>query len=178
MMVRDLGIALAIAITIVVLFQRFKAQPGMMPAPGTGMTTTGLLWRLASAVAIFLFCYFAAGTLIYPYVKSYYQVRIMPEPVTIAATAVLKAIVLIAAAWLALRTVPNRKDACLILTTAFPAIGVISLMLHRNDIMPPAIRWVHTMEMTPYYALCGFVFAMWFGPARKKEISPAEGCQA
>jgi hypothetical protein len=67
---------------------------------------------------------------------------------------------------LVLRTLPSRKDARLILATAFPVVGVISLMIPHNDLMPPAVRLVHTLEMLPYYALCGFLFAVWFGPPR------------
>ena len=178
MMVRELGIALVVAISIAALFQRFKVIPGIMRAPSASMAIVGLLWRLVAAVIVFLVCYFAAGMVIYPFVKDYYQGRNMPEPEAIVAMVVLRAVVLIVGAWLALRTIPSRRDARLLLATALPVIGVISLMLHRNNIMPPAIRWVHTMEMTPYYALCGFLFAIWFGPARDKGKNLAGGWQA
>ena len=81
----------------------------------------------------------------------------------------LRAVLLIFAAYLVSRGIPSRKDARLILATAFPVIGVISLMIPHNDLMPPFVRLVHTAEMVPYYALCGFLFATWFGPPRVKE---------
>jgi hypothetical protein len=173
MMVRELGIALAIAIAIALLFQRSKAALGATAAPIAEMTIIGLLWRVVAAVVVFTLCYFVAGMLIFPLVKSYYQGRNMPDLVAMVAMVVLKVMCLIVATWLALRRIPSRGDARLILATAFPVIGVFSLMLHHNDIMPPAVRWVHTMEMTPYYALCGFLFAVWFGPPRESQ-SPAD----
>jgi hypothetical protein len=130
---------------------------------------------LAAAAAVFNVCYFAAGMLIFPLVKSYYAARVIPDPGTIAAAQVLRAMVLILAGWLVLRIVPERRDACLILTTAFPVIGVISLMLPPNEIMPPEVRWVHTLEMTPYYALFGLLLAVWFGPPR---AIPAESVKS
>lgn len=174
-MVRELGIALAIAITIVALFAKFKPTTGAAPISRDGMTIAGLLWRMVAAIAVFLVCYIGAGMLIFPRVKDYYQGRNMPDPVAMVAMVVLRVVCLIVASWLALRRVPNRRDARLILTTAFPVVGVFSMMLHNNAIMPPGVRLVHTMEMTPYYTLCGFLFAVWFGPRRSGESSLEEG---
>jgi hypothetical protein len=176
-MVEQLGIGLMIACCIALLFRRTKAVPGAVSAQGNNLTIVGLLWRLVASVVVFLFCYGAAGMLIYPLVKNYYQTRNMPKPEAMVAMEVLRVVVLIVGAWLALRTIPKRRDARLILTTAFPVIGVFSLMLHNNDIMPAAVRWVHTMEMAPYYALCGFLFAVWFGPRGDKSKTLVEGCQ-
>ncbi len=69
-----------------------------------------------------------------------------------------------AAGWLLLRNVSNRLDGRLILATALPVTGIIALMLHENDLMPPFVRWVHTLETVPYYALFGLLVAIWFGP--------------
>lgn len=175
MMVKQMGIGLVIACCIALLFQRTKVVSTDRSAQSNNLTIVGLLWRLVASAVVFLFCYFAAGMLIYPLVKNYYQGRNMPEPAALIAMVALRAVVLVAGAWLALRRIPNRRDARLILTTAFPVIGVFSLMLHNNDIMPPAVRWVHTMEMAPYYALCGFLFAVWFGPLNDKAKGPAGG---
>jgi len=177
MMAPLLVVALGIAVAITLLFQKSKATPGATPIPSANMTIVGLVWRLAAAVVVFMFCYFAAGMLIYPLVKSYYVGRNMPEPVSMVAMVVLRVMCLIVAAWLAVRKIPSRRDARLILATAFPVIGVFSLMLPHNTMMPPAVRLVHTMEMAPYYSLCGFLFAVWFGPLRASENS-AEGSQS
>jgi len=176
MMTKQLGIGLVIACFITVLFGRAKAAHRAVPVPGTGLTIVGLLWRLVAAIVVFLFCYAAAGMLIFPLVKGYYQGRNMPEPEAMVAMVVLRVVFLIVAAWLVLRSIPDRRDTRLILTTAFPVIGVFSLMLHPNEIMPPAVRLVHTVEMAPYYTLFGYLLAVWFGPPRASK-SPAERCQ-
>jgi len=164
MMVEQSGIGLAIACVIAVLFRPAREKPKV--APEAGLTIFGLLWRLVAAMVVFAVCYLVAGMLIFPLVKSYYASRTMPGLGAIAAAQVLRVLVLILAAWLVLRIVPKRRDARMILTVAFPVIGVLSLMLHPNEIMPPAVRWVHTMEMVPYYALFGFLLSTWFGPRR------------
>lgn len=168
MMAHQLGIALAIAIVIALLFGRTKMEPAA-PVWSSDMSILGLIWRLAASIAVFLVCYFGAGMLIFPLVKSYYQDRTMPTFEAMAAMVSLRAVLLIFAAGLVSRKIPSRKDARLILATAFPVIGVVSLMIPHNDLMPPAVRLVHTVEMVPYYALCGFLFATWFGPPRAGE---------
>ena len=167
-MAHSLGIALAIAIVIALLFGRTKMEPAT-PVWTSDMSILGLIWRLAASIAVFLVCYFGAGMLIFPLVKSYYQGRAMPTFEAMAAMVSLRAVLLIFAAGLVSRGIPSRKDARLILATAFPVIGVISLMIPHNDLMPPFVRLVHTAEMVPYYALCGFLFATWFGPPRAGE---------
>jgi hypothetical protein len=168
MMAHQLGIALAIAIVIALLFGRTKMEPAAS-VWRSDMSILGLIWRLAASIAVFLVCYFGAGMLIFPLVKSYYQGRTMPTFEAMAAMVSLRAVLLIFAAGLVSRKIPSRKDARLILATAFPVIGVISLMIPHNDLMPPFVRLVHTAEMVPYYALCGFLFATWFGPPRTGE---------
>jgi hypothetical protein len=174
-MAHSLGIALAIAIVIALLFGRTKMDLGAVPVWRSDMSIFGLIWRLAASIAIFMVGYIAAGMLIFPLVKTYYQGRNMPSFDAMAAMITLRAVLLIFAAGLVLRKIPSRKDARLILATAFPVIGVISLMIPHNDLMPPFVRLVHTAEMVPYYALCGFLFATWFGPPRateSKTLSP------
>ena len=175
LMVVQLGIGLAIAITIAALFGKFSATAGAIQTSVIGMTIVGLLWRMAASIVVFLVCYFGAGMLIFPMVKGFYQGRNMPDIVAIVAMVTLRVVCLLVATWLAMRRIANRRDARLILTTAFPVIGIFSLMLHRNEIMPPAVRWVHTIETVPYYALCGFLFAVWFGPPGQGKKPAQEG---
>ena len=171
LMVQQFGIALAIAIAIAALFGRTKMEPANAPVWRSDMSIWGLIWRLAASIAIFTVCYIAAGMPIFPLVKGYYHSRSMPAPQAMLSMIALRVVVLIVAAVLVLRNIPSRRDARLILPVAFPAIGVISLMIPHNDLMPPAVRLVHTLEMVPYYTLCGFLFATWFGPPRMGEIT-------
>lgn len=136
---RGLGVSLLIALTIVALFRRFEAAPGLNLNPISELPVLGFVWRLVAAVFLFIICYFAAGILIYPLVKDYYEVRTMPEPEAIVCMQILRAVALLAAARLVLRGVPRPRDARLILAMAFPVIGCIAVMLPANDLMPPAM---------------------------------------
>jgi len=79
MMAQQLGIALAIAIVIAVLFGRTKMEAAAAPVWRSDMSILGLIWRLAASIGVFLVCYFGAGMLIFLLVKSYYQGRPCPH---------------------------------------------------------------------------------------------------
>lgn len=132
-------------------------------------TTWALLWRLAATVAAFTACYFVAGMLVYPFVKSYYAGRAMPQLSVMLAMQVLRSLAILAAAYPLLRTFPSRRDAALVLGVALPVFGAIAPILPSNSIMPPAIRLAHTLEVAPYLALFGILLAVWFGPVRRRE---------
>lgn len=164
MMARELGISLIMAIAVTALFTRDKVASTSYISQESELTVFSFTWRLAAVVLVFVICYFTAGLMIYPLVKSYYEMRIMPEPQAIACMQVLRACALLVAALPVLRVIPDKNYARLILAASFPVIGCIAIMIPNNDLMPPAIRFMHTIEMTPYYALYGFLLAYLFGP--------------
>lgn len=131
------------------------------------LTVPGFVWRLAASVVVFIVCYGVAGSLIFPFVEGYYDMRVMPEPLAIASMQVLRACALCATALLVLRLIPRSKDARLLLAVLFPVLGCIALMIPDNELMPPMVRLVHTLEVVPYYTLYGFLLAVWFGPKRQ-----------
>ncbi len=163
-MAKQAAVALVLAVVVGAVFGRLRSAPRATTTAPTGMSALGLLWRLAAAVAVWIVCYAGAGLLIFPFVKDYYAGRTMPGPGAVLAMQALRAPCLVAAGWLLLRSVSSRLDGRLILATALPVIGIISLMVHENDLMPPFVRWVHTLETVPYYALFGLLVAIWFGP--------------
>ncbi len=136
-------------------------------------TPWALLWRLAATVAVFIACYFIAGMIIFPFVKAYYAGRTMPQPAAIVAMQVLRSLAILGAAYPLLRTFGSRRDAALVLGVVLPVFGAIAPMLPANDIMPPSVRLVHSLEVTPYLALFGVLLAVWFGPARRRLAPPA-----
>lgn len=171
MMVHQLGLCFLMAVVVTGLFGRWKPQAAVECAPATEMSAIGLTWRLAASVVVFAVCYCAAGAAIFPLVKSYYAGRAMPGPEALFAMIALRAVLLVFAAILVLRIIPGRKDGQWILATAFPVLGIVSLMVLPNDIMPPFVRLVHAVETVPYYALCGFLFALWFGRPKPAAIA-------
>lgn len=167
-MLRDLVVALVVAVVICGLSRRREGRQGRTGVEGSVTTVGGLLWRLGACTATFVLCYFLAGMVIFPLVKDYYAVREMPSLASIVAMQVLRSLALIAASYPLLRTIPSRTDGQLILALAITLISGLAPLIPPNDLMPPRVRLVHALEVTPYYALYGFLIATWFG-ARKKQ---------
>ncbi len=167
-LVRMLLTSVVAATAVVWVAGRLKQQEG---APSAAVPIDGawaLLWRLAATVAVFIACYFVAGMIIFPFVKAYYAGRTMPQPTAIVAMQVLRSLAILGAAYPLLRTFASRRDAALVLGISLPLMGAIAPMLPANDLMPPSVRLVHCLEVTPYLALFGVLLAVWFGPARRR----------
>lgn len=158
---RALFDAIATATVVTALFGRMRAEESE-PVEAAVPTVAGLLWRLAAAALIFVACYFVGGIVIIPYVRDYCQGRAMPKATAIVSMQVLRALAIIAALYPALRTMRWRRDAQVLAALGLPAIG-LSELLPANDLMPPRVRLVHALEMTPYYAFYGWLVARWFG---------------
>ncbi len=168
-----------LAATIVVwVAGRLGRGEGVSGAAAPIDTIWALFWRLAATVAVFIACYFAAGMLIYPFVKAYYAGRALPQPGVIVALQVLRSLAILGAAYPLLRTFATRRDAMLVLGVALPLQGVIAPMLPANTLMPPAIRLVHTLEVVPYFALFGVLIAVWFGPPRRRVAAASAPARA
>ena len=169
----DLLVALFTGTIITALSGRLhpSAEPLRPPAPNFGVP--GFLWRLVAVSFVFVLCYFLAGMAIYPFVRDYYEVRQMPALAAMASMQVLRSLALLAIAYPLLRTIPSRRDARLVLSVALPAIGGIAPLIPANSVMPVVVRFVHALEITPYYALYGFLIATWFGAPRGSLSGPA-----
>ena len=171
MMAWELVISLVVAVVITTLFSRDKRASLSYGGMERELTVFGFVWRSTAAVIFFIVSYSVAGMIIFPFVQSYYEMRIMPEPQTIACMQVLRAFALLVTALMVLRVIPDKKSSLLILAVSFPVIGCIALMIPDNDLMPPAIRFVHTLETTPYYALYGLLLAYLFGRRNVGDVS-------
>jgi hypothetical protein len=168
LLVRSLLAGLVAAAVVVWVAGRLRQGTSAPSAAAPIDTAWGLFWRLAATVAVFMACYFVAGALIYPFVKSYYAGRAMPQPTVMVAMQVLRSLALLGAAYPLLRTFASRRDAVLVLGVVLPLFGAVAPMLPSNTIMPPSIRLVHTLETAPYLALFGVLLAIWFGPPRRR----------
>ena len=153
----------------------FAVRPLRAESPGGSSeaerwSVTALLWRVLAGVCTFCACYTVAGMIIFPFVREYYTVRTMPPMGAIFSMQVLRALALMAVAFPVVRIIPSRKHARIALMMALPTLGGIAPLLPANPLMPAAVRLVHACEITPYYALYGFLLATWFGKKPVKSI--------
>jgi hypothetical protein len=169
--------AVAAIVAMTAVAGRLTAEAGPRP-PSPDRPNGAVAWRLVALPVVFVVCYFLAGMLIYPYVEPYYVGRAMPGPGSIASMQVLRSLALVGAAYPLLRTFRERRDAILVLALALPVLGAIAPLLPANEAMPASIRLVHGLEMAPYYALFGWLIAVWLGPRRQSAASSASAASA
>lgn len=170
-----LVLAVAAVTVQVAVAGRLEPAPEAPTSASPIRSTRGLLWRLAAIPAVFILFYFVAGMIIFPFVESYYEGRVMPDPQAIVSMQVLRSLAIVGAAYPLLRTLSRRRDAVLVLALALPVLGAVAPLLPANEAMPGSIRLVHALETVPYYALFGALVAVWFGPPRRRspEVPPA-----
>jgi hypothetical protein len=171
-LVRELATGMIAAVLIASALGRLRTATSL-PLGSTTWTATGLLWRTVAAVAVFIVCYFAAGAIIYPFVREYYSVRTMPSLGAIASMQVLRALALIVCTYPIVRSIRSPRESRVTMAIVLPVLGGIAPLLPTNALMPPNVRLVHALEMVPYYALFGYLTAMWFGGSTAEEPSPA-----
>jgi hypothetical protein len=172
-LLRHLVVSVIVAVALAWVFGRFREAQATSLALAPVHSAPGLLWPLAAIAAVFTLCYFAAGMVIYPLVKDYYQVRVMPAPGSIAAMQVLRSLALLAAVYPLLRTIPSRRAAQWTLALLLPVLGGIVPLLPENELMPGWVRLVHGVEISSYYGLFVYLLATWFGaPPQWREPAP------
>jgi len=124
----------------------------------------GLLWRFVVCDFAYLFLYFAAGLIIFPFVRAYYATQTVPGTSTIVALQLLlRGPVFTLLCVLILHMLAMRRGAgALALGAVFTVVSGIAPLLIPNPLFPDAVRWVHFCEVTSSNFLFGaFVGWIW-----------------
>jgi hypothetical protein len=119
------------------------------------------LWRFAVSDFAYLFLYFLAGMIIFPFVRAYYATQTLPGTTTIISLQLLlRGPVFIVLCVLMLRMLGMRRGAgALALGAAFTILSGVAPLLIPNPVFPDSVRWVHFCEVTS----SNFVFGAFVG---------------
>lgn len=125
---------------------------------------------LAIVAPLYTATYFAAGTLIYPFIESFYATRSLPPTATIAVVQLFVrgpffAVVL---AWIAATTRGSRLTRALWAGAALALLGGVAPLLMPNPYMPDVVRYAHFVETTSSNLLFG-ALAAWILQAGRYE---------
>jgi len=151
------------ALLVWLMGKGFAAEP--REAPSAPARSVGAwLWRLVAGDFAYVFLYFAAGMIVFPFVKEFYAGRTLPGPGTIVSMQLFRGLVYIATALPVARMIPKRLHAALVLGLAFSVLGGVAPLLPDNPLMPPHIRFAHTIEIGVSNFVYGVVLAFLFAP--------------
>lgn len=133
-----------------------SAQPSTFD---TRLSTGSWLWRLITGDLAYVFLYFAAGLTVFPFVKEFYASKALPSPSSVILMQLFRAMIYMAVAMPAIRLIRNRRHAALALGLAFSILGGVAPLLPDNPLMPPNIRFAHTIEI----GISNFIYGVVLG---------------
>jgi hypothetical protein len=159
MPMRDALVQLAIALVAMALVAAIAVSLiGKWRGSSPAAVHPTVNWRVVAGVVLgYELLYWTAGTLVWPFVASFYANKPMPAAASVAALQVPRALIFAAAAWPWLRTGPRR--APWVLGAAFAVIGGIAPMLPENPYMPADVRFAHGIETS----VSNFLFGLLVG---------------
>lgn len=143
-----------------------KMRPaGQEAAPPRAARSAGAwLWRLAAGDFAYIFLYFAAGLCVIPFTKDFYANFTLPSPGAIVLMQVFRGLIYMGALLPIARMIPERRHAALALGLALAILGGAVPLLPDNPLMPPNIRFAHTIEIGVSNFIYGVILAYLFTP--------------
>jgi hypothetical protein len=129
-------------------------------------------WKLVVSDCAYLVLYFAAGTIIWPYVKDFYATQKLPPPSAILALELLlrgPAFIVLCLLMIRMLGLP-RLSGALAVGVIFTLISGVAPLLMPNPYFPDAVRWAHFCEVTSSNFVFGAVVAWLWGQPR---LAPA-----
>jgi hypothetical protein len=125
-------------------------------------------WKFALCDLTYLFLYFAAGTIIFPYVKDFYATQHLPSAGQIVALQFFVRGPLFVLLALALTRMLGltRMSGALAVGVVFALLTGVAPLLTPNPFFPDAVRWVHFGEVTSENFVFAVVVAWLWGPPK------------
>ncbi len=130
-------------------------------------------WKFVISNVAYVFLYFAAGTIIFPYVKDFYATQHLPSTVNLVALQFFvrgPMLIFLCLALVRMLGLPRLSGAFTV-GVVFTILTGVAPLLIPNPYFPDIVRWVHLCEVTS----SNFVFAiivawLWGSPARAKAL--------
>jgi len=121
----------------------------------------GKIWRFVLCSACYVFLYFLAGTIIFPFVRDYYATQHIPSFGQVVAMQFLvrgPVFVLVCLTLLQMFRLPRFWGA-VATGLAFTFISGVAALIMPNGIFPETVRWAHFWEVSSSNFVFGFVVA-------------------
>jgi hypothetical protein len=142
----------------------------LTPPPADATDTSTIAWRpslapLAIVSGLYVVTYFAAGTLVFPFVESFYATRALPSTVAIVTMQLvvrgpLFGLIL---AWVASSTRGTRIARACWAGATLSLLGGVAPLLMPNPFFTDAARWAHFVETSSsnliFGAVAGWIFS-------------------
>jgi hypothetical protein len=122
-------------------------------------------WKFALSDLSYLFLYYAAGTIIFPYVKDFYATQHLPSAGTIIALQLLiRGPVFVVLCLAVTRMLGlSRITGALAVGAIFTVLSGVAPLLIPSPVFPDSVRWVHFAEVTSSNFVFGAIVGWLWG---------------
>jgi hypothetical protein len=138
-------------------------------------------WRVGSSVAAYVALYFSAGTLVWPYVRAFYEASPMPPFALVFATQLARGLALSAIVLVVVRRLDAPPVTAAVAAGAVLGIvGGVAPLLITNPYLPDPVRYAHLPEVGVSNFLFGLIAGWLLRPTRGRlqdgdpSLRPAE----
>lgn len=162
---------LTAAVTAVLWLLVFRGAPVPEPAndhPIPHRSFAPMAWRFVLCSAVYVFLYFVAGTIIFPFVRDYYATQHIPSPGQIISLQFFlrgPLFILVCLTLLRMFRLPHLSGAVAV-GLAFTFISGVAALIMPNGIFPDIVRWAHFWEVSTSNFVFGVVVAWVWGQAQ------------
>ena len=130
-------------------------------------------WKFAISAVAYVFLYFLAGSIIFPFVKDFYASQHLPSVGQIVALQIFvrgPLFILLCLALVRMLGMPRMTGAFAV-GVIFTLLTGVAPLLIPNPYFPDLVRWVHFCEVTSSNLVFGmFVAWLWGQPSRAKAL--------
>jgi len=127
------------------------------------------LWRFAFCCACYVFLYFLAGMIIFPFVRDYYATQHLPGTGQIVAMQFFvrgPMFILVCLTLLRMFRLPHMSGAVAV-GLAFTFISGVAVLIMPNGIFPENVRWAHFCEVTSSNFVFGIIVGWVWGHTQR-----------
>ena len=132
-------------------------------------SVASMVWRFAACSAIYVFLYFLAGSIIFPYVRDFYATQHIPSFGQIVALQFFlrgPVFILVCLTLLRMFRLPHLTGA-VATGLAFTLLSGVAPLVIPNPFFPDYVRWVHFGEVTSSNFVFGCVVGWVWGHAQR-----------
>ncbi|HEY3128017.1 MAG TPA: hypothetical protein VGL91_01040 [Acidobacteriota bacterium] len=118
------------------------------------------LWRILVCDASYLFLYFLAGMIVFPFVQDFYAAKALPSPLHVMLMQLFRGLVFTVLSVPMIQSMAAKRwRVAVLLGLALSIVGGIAPLLLPNPYMPGYVRWAHGWEV----GISNFIFGCIMG---------------
>lgn len=161
------------------IFGRGEAVPAHY-SPFLQKSAGTALWKVVLSDVSYLFLYFTAGAIIFPFVKNFYATQTLPSYGTIVSLQLLlRGPVFVLVCLLLVRMIGlSRWQGALAVGLAFTILSGVAPLLMPNPYFPDYVRWTHFGEVTSSNFVFGCLVGLIWGKPKGTSATPLQMSQA